>query len=197
MIPRVQQVVDEIDGHRARFEAFCRSLSAGELQRPVPESEWIVKDYIAHLATIDQTVTRWFTTLADQSAEAEPAARVESSAASGSRFDIDRWNNSQVARRRDRTVDELLGEAAANRAALVEVLTAFTDEVVDGQIYFPGDAHRQPMKLKLEHYLRGWARHDPIHVSDMLRALPERQADADLTSWLAASAISSWPPQTA
>jgi hypothetical protein len=31
----------------------------------------------------------------------------------------------------------------------------------------------------------------------MLRALPERQADADLTSWLAASAISSWPPQTA
>jgi Mycothiol maleylpyruvate isomerase N-terminal domain len=189
MIPRVKQTVEEIVDHRVRFEAFCRSLSAEQLARPVPQSEWIVKDYIAHLATIDLTVTRWFEALA--AGEPQPQAAGERQ---GQRFDIDRWNNAQVERRREWTIDELFAEARETRAALVSVMERFSDEVVDGQIYFPGDAHRQPMLLKLEHYLIGWAKHDPIHVRDMLRALPERHEDAELNAWLASSALPAWPP---
>ena len=73
----------------------------------------------------------------------------------------------------------------------------FTDQVIDGEIYFPGDKHRAPMNLKLEHYLIGWAEHDPIHVRDQLRALPERQDDPALVSWLDEPKIPSWPPQSA
>ncbi|HET9200038.1 MAG TPA: DinB family protein [Dehalococcoidia bacterium] len=185
-------MVDEIADHRARFETFCRSLSPEELARDVPESEWQVQDYIAHLATIDQTVTRWFAALA--AGERPPGG---SEGGEGQRFDIDRWNNGQVERRRGLSVDELLSEAADKRAQLLTVMERLSDEVVDGDIYFPGDAHRPPMNLKLEHYLVGWAKHDPIHVGDMLRALPERQSDPELTNWLEQSRISSWPPRLA
>ena len=44
------------DNHRAKFEVFCRSLSDEQLNRQVPSSTWIVKDFISHLATIDGTV---------------------------------------------------------------------------------------------------------------------------------------------
>lgn len=193
MIARVQQIVDEIAFHRIRFEEFCRSLSDEELGRPVPESDWRVKDYIAHLATIDETVTRWFDSLANQpSAPQQPPSNDQPER----RFDIDRWNNGQVERRRDRSVDELFSEAAEKRAALLVVMDQLSDEVVDGEIHFPGDSHRAPMNLKLEHYLTGWAKHHPIHVRDMLRALPERQQDAELQAWLETGKVS-WPPSGA
>ena len=46
-----------------------------------------------------------------------------------------------------------------------------------------------------ELFLQGWARHDPIHVADMIKALPERAEDPQLKEWLDDSVVK-WYQQT-
>lgn len=178
MSTRIDAVIDEIEAHRQNFESWCRSLSDEELMRPVPGSTWVVKDFISHLATIDTTVAEWFRSLASDNPE---TVRPEGNA---NRFNIDDWNDAQVAKRRDRSLDEIFEEAGETRALIIERLRAFDDEALDREIAFGGDSKRAPTKVRLGQYLSGWARHDPIHVNDMIRALPERRQDAEVTAWL-------------
>lgn len=178
MTESVHAIVDQIALERDRFERFCRSLTDEELNRPVPSSAWQVRDFIAHLATIDRPVRRWFASL-----ESGHAADV--GAGRGEAWNVDRFNDSAAAERRGRSVDTLLAEAAEERAALLTVLARFTDAQLDAAIHFGGDSKRPPTDLQLIRYLRGWARHDIIHVTDMLRALPERRADPLLVAWSA------------
>lgn len=179
MNQRIAAIIDEITRHRERFERWCRSLSREELARPVPGSDWVVKDFISHLATIDQTVSRWFLAIADggdlNTATATPQ---------GERFDIDRWNNEQAARLRSASLDEIFAEAARTRAEVVSALSRMTDEQLDATIHFAGDRKRPPRDVVFYRYLVGWAKHDPIHVNDMIRALPERRDDAIVREWL-------------
>lgn len=179
MNQRVRDVIDEIVAHRERFESWCRSLSEEELARPVPGTEWAVKDFISHLATIDQTVSRWFQAIADGG-----DIRTATGTPAGEAFDIDRWNDDQVARLRDASLDEIFAQAATTRAEVVEALSRFDDATLDATIHFGGDSKRPATEIRLIRYLTGWAKHDPIHVNDMLRALPERCGDEVVRAWL-------------
>lgn len=176
--------------HRVRFESFARSLSDDELALPVPQSEWIVKDYISHLATIDLTVKEWFRTLA--TGEAPPPSREKPTERPA--FDIDAWNNRQVAKRREATVEQILEEAATNRAELLAIMDLFSDATLDADIPFPGDANRAPSSMNFGGYLIAWATHDPAHTLDMLRALPGRRDEQELRDWLDGVTFESWPP---
>jgi hypothetical protein len=170
MDSRVHAVIEELDRHRERFEAFCRSLSGEQLQRPVPGSGWLVRDFIAHLATIDAPVTEMFRGY-QQTNDAVPASSpsVEQRPA----WDVDRWNQRRVEERRERTVDDLLAEAAETRATCRQALAAFTVEQVEQTMHFGGDSKRPASQVRLLDYLRGWCKHDPMHAVDMVRALPE------------------------
>ena len=186
MNSRTAAVTDEIGRHREQFERWCRSLSAEELRRPVPESSWRVRDFISHLATIDKTVSVWFAAIADGSGleSAMEGLASEGQASEGQRFDIDTWNDAQVAERRDWSLDRIFAEAAETRVAIVRQLARLDDAELDSTIPFGGDSKRPATTIKLIDYLTGWAKHDPIHVNDMIRALPERRQDADVRSWL-------------
>src|SRR5438128_2580414 len=46
-------VIDAMNKNRERFVAFCESLEQRELDRAVPDSTWIVRDFAAHLDTLD------------------------------------------------------------------------------------------------------------------------------------------------
>lgn len=179
MNARVAAVIEEIATHRERFERWCRSLSDEELARPVPGSDWVVKDFMSHLATIDQTVSRWFAAIADGG-----DIRAATGTPEGERLDIDRWNNEQVARLRGATLDEIFAEAARTRTEVVAALSRFDDAMLDATIHFGGDSKRPPTEVRLIRYLSGWAKHDPIHVNDMIRALPERREDEIVRTWL-------------
>lgn len=168
-----QRVIDMIVANRERFEAFCRSLSEEELSRPVPESTWIVKDFVSHLGTLDPEMVAGF--------EAAAAGRPDEATRAA---DLDAFNDSQVEERRDWPLEHILEEARANRAALIEALERLTEEDVGRTVHFRGDAKRSPADLPLKAFLLGWARHDPIHAADMLKALPERQSDSELAAWL-------------
>lgn len=176
MNPTVQAIVDQISVERDRFERFCRSLSDEELCRAVPESTWQVRDFIAHLATVDPPVRRWFEAVQSGSADAGRGGE-------DAGFSVDRFNDDAVAVHRGKRVDDLLGEAAVGRVALVETLSRFTEEQLNASIYFGGDAKRPPMDFPLLPFLQGWARHDIIHVADMLKALPERRDDPLIIEW--------------
>jgi hypothetical protein len=174
----VAGIIGSIHEHRAKFERFCRSLSEEELSRPVPDSTWVVKDFVSHLATLDPELARAF--------EATAAGRPEDAGrnADGSPFDLDGYNDAQVAERRDWPLERILEEAAGNRAALIETLERLSDEDIAQMMHFQGDAKRSPAQLPLKVFLLGWSLHDPIHVADMLKALPERAGDAELAAWL-------------
>jgi Mycothiol maleylpyruvate isomerase N-terminal domain len=162
----VAAVMKELDGHRERYIAFCRSLSEEQLGRPVPNSTWVVRDFIAHLATIDGPVGEMFTAMREGG---DPGVRT----ADGVKWDVDSWNDRQVEKRRARPLEEILEEAAASRAVLRETMARFSTEDLGRKLKFGGDGKRGPSEVPLLGYLRGWCKHDPMHAVDMARAMPE------------------------
>jgi len=186
---QVQQVIDTIRDERRRFEAFCRSLSEEELARPVPDSTWTVRDFIPHLGTLDTEIIRWFEGVANGDQDATALG------ADGQPFDLDGWNDGTIAERRQWTLDEIFGEAAANREKMIATLEKLTDEHTDSVAHFGGDSKRPPADVPLKLFLAGWARHDAIHVADMLKALPERAGDPELQAWLNHPVVA-WYQQT-
>ncbi len=173
--PDVAAVLRELDMHRTRYVDLCRSLSEDELNTPVPNSTWIVRDFVAHLATIDVPVMRWFVSIRDGKGGAATGD-------GGGPFEVDHWNDSRVAERRPRPLEDVLREAEENRAEMRGVLASFTAEHLDGPLDFAGDSKRGPSKITLRQYLQGWCKHDVMHAVDMMRALPER-VDASLQEW--------------
>ncbi len=167
MNPDVEAVLAELDGHRVQFTVLCRSLSDEELDRPVPASTWLVRDFIAHLATIDGPVGEMFRTIHEGGDAGMRSGDEE-------RFDVDRWNENHVQERRTLSVDDLLMEAATTRTRLRGTLGSLTGEDLSRKIAFQGDARRAPAEIELRTYLRGWCKHDVMHAADMMRALPER-----------------------
>jgi hypothetical protein len=134
-----------------------------------------VKDFISHLATIDAPVGRMFQSVHEGR---EPGMGSEP----GEKFNVDTWNDHRVEERRGLTVDQILAEAATERAALHAVMAQLTAEDIATNMKFGGDSKRGPAEFPLVQYLRGWNKHDPMHVVDMMRALPEL-ASPELDAW--------------
>ncbi len=174
----VQSIIQSIREHREKFERFCRSLSEDELGQPVPGSTWVVKDFVSHLATLDPEMARSF--------QGAAAGRPEEAShhADGSPFDLDAFNDARVAERRQWLLERILEEASRNREALIETLERLTDEEIGQVLHFRGDNKRSAVELPLKVFLLGWARHDPIHAADMLKALPKRASDPELAAWM-------------
>jgi hypothetical protein len=175
----IDAIVATIITNRRRFEAFCYSLSEEELNRTVPNSTWVVRDFAAHLGTLDRAIVGWLRALAAGSDSLDSTRNED-----GSEFDVDAFNDAHVLERRAWPLARVFEEAAANRRELIDALRALTDQQIDRPMRFSGDAKRRPGDLPLKTFLVGWAQHDPIHVADMLKALPERAADPELRRWL-------------
>lgn len=174
----IDAVIAAIVENRSRFEAFCYSLSPEELMRAVPDSSWFVRDFAAHLGTLDTALVRWFEAAAggmpvDSSRDADGAA-----------FDVDQFNDDHVVERRGWPLERIFAEARANRERLIAALEKLSDEDIDQTMHFAADAKRKAGDLPLKLFLAGWAQHDPIHVADMVKALPDRADDAEVVAWL-------------
>ncbi len=186
---RMQKTIKTIEDERRRFEAFCRSLSEEELARPVPDSNWIVRDFIPHLGTLDTELTRWFEGVANGVPDA-----IERDA-DGRPFELDNANDSAVAKRREWTLDQVFEEAAANREKLIATLEKLTEEHTNTTTRMAGDGKRPPAEVPLKLFIAGWAHHDAVHVADMLKALPERADDPDMRAWMDHPAVT-WYQKT-
>ena len=136
----------------------------------MPDSTWQVRDFIAHLATIDEYVREWF----EHVAESRPW---RPRGGDGGPFNIDTWNEERVQARRAKTVPELLGEAAVERAKFWEVAERLTPAVLSQQFEFRGNT------VTYLRYLELWTGHDPAHAADMLRALAGAQHES-VRTWV-------------
>jgi len=181
MNPRTRLVVDEMARHRVQFDQLCHDLSSAELATKIPGSHWSVKDYIAHLCTIDALIANAFAAQVGQSAPPPDVPYPQP-------FDIDDWNEAAVRSRESRSVTELLAEGETNRKYMADAILAMTDEHLDRIIPYGGDRktlNLQPSMVRFGGLLWGIAVHDPTHTRDILRALPERAAQSWIQEWLA------------
>ena len=142
----VQKVIDAIVENRVRFGAFCYSLSDEQLNRPVPESTWVVRDFAAHLDTLDPQMVRLFESTAAGGRVQEPG---------GGDFDVDAFNDAAVAERRAWPLERVFAEAAGHREQLIASLARLTDEQVAKPMYFAGDAKRKGGEVPLNLFLAG------------------------------------------
>jgi hypothetical protein len=174
----VRAVIDTIRAQRRMFEAFCYALSEEQLDRRVPDSTWIVRDFAAHLGTLDVALLRW--------AEAAAAGDMQapSRGDAGERFDVDEFNDARVAERRSWPLDRVFAEAAENRERLIPALERIPEARLDEPMRFPGDAKRPGGEIKFGQFLRGWAKHDAMHAADMMKALPDVALSAEQRAWL-------------
>ena len=172
------KTIERFKENRVRFVDFCNSLSEEELARPVPDSTYTVKDFASHLGTLDPALT--------QQVEALAADRVVPMGAGqdGAPFDIDKYNDALVAERRDWPLSKILDEAAQNREELLNALAKLKDEQIEQTMHFTGDNKRPPADIQFKMFLQGLTRHDPIHVADMVKALPERAEDPAIKAWI-------------
>jgi hypothetical protein len=171
MDDRLTAVIAATDRNREHFERFCKALSAEELVRPIPASHWRVKDYIAHLASMDIWMLDWFEAMAE-------GRRFVPRADDGGPFDIDAWNDARTGERRDATVGDLLGEAAREREKLMTTFPRFSDDALASRFNFRG------RDVSFTDYLELWTLHDPAHTMDMLKALPEKRQEPWVRSWI-------------
>lgn len=177
--PSVAPVIDLMAKNRERFVAFCRSLTEEELNTLVPpDNKWTVKDFITHLCTFEDLNTEWV----EQVIAGNTAGPAQ--AADGSRFDIDDWNERRVQEWRDRSLDDILEYSVGDRAQFVDALGKLTDEHTASVVTFPGDNKRDGGQVPFGLFLHGLARHDPVHVADIVKALPARAADPEIQEWI-------------
>ena len=181
--PTVAKAAETMNKNRERFEAFCRSLSEEELDRAVPNSDWTVKDFIIHLAQFDEETSQWMEALKDGRTE-RPGRKAD-----GSTFDVDAYNNARVAERHEWPIADILAEGEANRARLQGIMETLDDALIEQVVHFPGDNKRPAADVQFKLFLMGLVRHDPIHVADMLKALPERAADPEMAAWMDDGAV--------
>lgn len=180
MNPRVRLVIDEFARHRTQFETLCRALTPSELLTPIPGSHWTVRDYIAHLCTIDGLIVPGFAAQVGQSAP-RPDVPFPNP------FDIDDWNDSAVRARADASIEDLLAEAAVHRERMVKAIAEFTDAHLDNIIDYGGDRKTLNLpksKVRFGGLLWGIAIHEPTHTRDIIRALPERGKEPWIAEWL-------------
>jgi len=174
--------------HRRRFEAFCRTLTPEELATPVPDAPWTVRDYIAHLCTIDALINRFFGPFVGMADMPQPEV------APPVPFDIDDWNAAIVARRTSATLGDLFTEAAAARANYARILESLPDDRLEMMIPYGGDRKVIDLpatQVRLIDLLSSIALHDPTHARDIVRALPHREPE--VREWLASADFSRVP----
>lgn len=140
----IEGVIAAITDNRRRFKEFCFSLTEEQLLRPVAGTTWIVRDFAAHLDTLDTALLRWF------EGAASTAPFDAASNEDGTPFDVDAFNDARVAERRDWPLDRIFVEAEANRQQLVAALRGLNDEQIERPMYFPGDNKRRPGDVPLK-----------------------------------------------
>ncbi len=190
----VRAILEEMAVYRQRFAAFCHSLSAEELATPVPGTPWTVHGYIAHLCTIDALIAAFFAPFVEVSDVVPPDVPPPVP------FDIDDWNEATVAKRADASVRDLLAEAARHRASYERAVGAMTDAQLNSEVPFGGDRRvidLPPTTVRLYELLTAIALHDPNHVQDILRALPNRAEEPAVKEWLSGVDFSRVPAEIA
>ncbi len=128
-------------------------LSAEDWDRPTDNPAWTARDLLIHLAVAEPgLLTRMSLFLEGRSQLPEG-------------FDLNVWNNRQVARRRGASVESLLASLAESRQKVL----AFLDEIADEQLDVRG-FHASGRELSVAEMVEIIGQHEQTHARDILTA---------------------------
>ena len=179
MAAPAQSVIDGLRANRERFEAFCNSLSQEELETLVPpDNAWTVKDFIIHLVAFDDLTAEWAENIMAGDLTG-PSLNLD-----GSPYDMDAWNNQRVAEWRGQPLAAIFEACRPERERFIATLGKLSEEDMKQVVAFPGDNKRDPAPVPFGLFLQGLVSHDPVHVADIVKALPTRLEDPELVAWL-------------
>ena len=141
------ELVEELRASGLEVAEKLGALPAGEFDRGRYESGWNGRQILAHAAAIEWTYPRLIdiarggtpasggTSSDVRRTEPDEASNVPTRTASGG---IDSYNERQVTRRADATVEELLAEFKTNRAATIMSVEAADEELFGREIRSAG-----------------------------------------------------------
>lgn len=118
------EAIHELRAGRKELQDTLIGLSEEDFLRSKAIDKWTLKDLIAHIASWDEEMVR---VLQAFSMQAEPMFTYAISERNG--FAV--WNDEQVAMRRERTVNEIMGEFESARRDLIQVIEGLTDPVLN------------------------------------------------------------------
>ena len=148
-----------------RAEKMAANLSEADLAKPVYGGpDWTVKDVFAHLASMGAS-PMFFIGMAQRAMSGSGGG-----GGMGAGFDVDAFNNQQVASRRDKTIFELLAEFRQGHEKGVEAIAATPDEVLSFQMPNP---FQEGISCPLDMIAASCGDHEAQHLMDITQALRE------------------------
>ncbi|GAC1332822.1 MAG: hypothetical protein NVSMB17_12420 [Candidatus Dormibacteria bacterium] len=135
------ELIEAIRNAGADLEAQLGRLPAEAFTRPGQENDWTGRQQLAHVASTEWTIPRLLD-LAQADSSAQDAAAA---------FDGEAYNARQVARRADRSVEELIEEFRRNRAATIAAIDAADESLLSVEVKSAGGVHGELGRVL--HYL--------------------------------------------
>jgi hypothetical protein len=117
-----QELIAELNTDRAKLLDLVARLDDAHAQQIV-YGDWRVQDILAHIASGEKGTL----TYAKMVAAGRPMG---ASMSDGLPFDLDRWNQSQVNKRRSKSLSEIVDELAVNRKATLEYASGLDSETL-------------------------------------------------------------------
>lgn len=123
------QLLSEIVSARAKLEKTLSEIPPDRLTVPGVESDWTLKDLMAHISVWERRMTEWLdVTLRDEQPGMLPAGMTWD--------DLDRWNEQTYFELRDKPLEEVLTEFTASyEQALAAVQRTPQDALADPDRY--------------------------------------------------------------
>jgi uncharacterized damage-inducible protein DinB len=154
---RVQTLIDKLAAAREEILQTIEGLDEGALTWKPGDGRWSIKETLAHLASAEGSHRQ-----AAQAIAAEQTVDV-------SDFDLDAWNATQVAKRRERSNDEILEEMAAERQRTLSALQDLEGEALNCQGLHPALGETTVLKV-----FRIIPIHERWHLKDIKQLLEEQ-----------------------
>ncbi len=151
------RLVDQWQEFAGAAAAKLQAVEPGAWVRPTGYAGWTAHDLLAHISSVQRATPR----LVESAFSEAPIGPTEP-------FDEDRWNASQLRRRRDQGATVLIEELQQGVSALTQTLHARVTGPADLDRPVPAGAGRgRPLRDVLEELLE----HQRHHLSDLLHAV--------------------------
>lgn len=109
-------LAESLEGIRRETVALAKSLKPQELKMPLHDGTWTVKDMFVHIATSEAGLVFTAKRIAGGQPRTKPG------------FDIHVFNQKQVEKHKDTSVDDLLAGLETSRAEMLRTMEELTDE---------------------------------------------------------------------
>jgi uncharacterized damage-inducible protein DinB len=154
---QVQTLIDKLAVAREEILQTMEGLDEGALTWQPGDGRCSIKETLAHLASAEGSHRQVAQAIAAGQTWDVPD------------FDLDTWNASQVAKRRQRSIDEILEEMAAERQRTLSALQDLEGEALDRQGLHPILGETTVLKV-----FRIIPIHERWHLKDIKQLLEEQ-----------------------